>query len=50
MHNNSKFKIEDRRRQVASSLTQSMTETEIAEQLNIDQYSLTVPKQDVIYL
>jgi hypothetical protein len=31
MHNNT-FKIEERRRKVASMLAQSMTETEIAEQ------------------
>jgi DNA-binding NarL/FixJ family response regulator len=38
MHNNNhNLKIEDRRRQVASMLAQSMTETEIAEQLNVDQ-------------
>jgi hypothetical protein len=38
MHNNNNnFKIEERRRNVASMLAQSMTETEIAEQLNVDQ-------------
>jgi IS30 family transposase len=38
MHN---FKIEERRRQVASMLAQSMTETEIAEQLNVDQSTIS---------
>ena|ERR687897_2767857 len=37
MHNNNNFKIEECRRKVASLLAQSMTETEIAEQLNVDQ-------------
>ncbi len=38
MHNNNNdFKIGERRRRVASMLAQSMTETEIAEQLNVDQ-------------
>jgi IS30 family transposase len=40
MHNkntNNQFKIEDRRRKVASMLAQSMTETEIAEKRNVDQ-------------
>jgi transcriptional antiterminator len=42
MHNNNnKFKIEDRRRKVASMLAQSMTETEIAEQLNVDQSTIS---------
>ncbi len=42
MHNNnSRFKIEERRRQVASMLVQSMTETEIAEQLNVDQSTIS---------
>lgn len=36
MHNNN-FKIEERGRIVASMLAQSMTETEIAEQLNVVQ-------------
>jgi DNA-binding NarL/FixJ family response regulator len=36
-NNNNQFKIEDRRKRVASMLAQSMTETEIAEQLNVDQ-------------
>ena len=35
-----KYKIEDRRRKVASVLAQSMTETEIAEQLNVDQSTI----------
>jgi IS30 family transposase len=39
MHNN--FKIEERRRQVASMLAQSMTETEIAEQLSVDQSTIS---------
>lgn len=44
MHNkntNYQFKIEDRRRQVASLLTQSLTETEIAEKLNVDQSTIS---------
>jgi IS30 family transposase len=41
MHNNKNtFKIEARRRKVASMLSQSMTETEIAEELNIDQSTI----------
>jgi IS30 family transposase len=36
-----KFKIEERRRQVASLLAQSMTESEIAEQLNVDQSTIS---------
>src|SRR5215211_6430058 len=35
------FKIEERRRKVASMLAQSMTETEIAEQLNVDQSTIS---------
>ena len=35
------FKIEERRRQVASMLAQLMTETEIAEQLNVDQSTVS---------
>jgi IS30 family transposase len=44
VHNNNDyhtFKIEERRRQVASMLAQSMTETEIAEQLNVDQSTIS---------
>ena len=44
MHNNTnnhKFKIEERRRQVASLLAQSVTETEIAEKLNVDQSTIS---------
>jgi IS30 family transposase len=42
MHNNDhRFKIKDRRRQVASMLAQSMTETEIAEQLDVDQSTIS---------
>ena len=38
VHNNRcKFKIEERRRKVASLLAQSMTETEIAQELHVDQ-------------
>jgi IS30 family transposase len=40
MHNNN-FKIEERRRKVASMLAQSMTEIEIAEQLNVDQSTIS---------
>jgi DNA-binding NarL/FixJ family response regulator len=36
-----KFKIEDRRRTVASLLAQSMTEKEIAEKLNVDQSTVS---------
>jgi DNA-binding transcriptional ArsR family regulator len=41
MHNNYNFKIEERRRKVASMLAQSMTETEIAEQLQVDQSTIS---------
>src|SRR6266508_5234861 len=41
MHNNNNFKIEERRRKVASMLAQSKTETEIAEQLNVDQSTVS---------
>jgi IS30 family transposase len=40
-NNNNHFKIEERRRQVASLIAQSMTETEIAEQLNVDQSTIS---------
>jgi IS30 family transposase len=40
MHNHNTFKIEERRRQVASLIAQSMTETEIAERLNVDQSTI----------
>ena len=36
-----KFKIEDRRRKVATLLAQSMTETEIAKELNVDQSTIS---------
>jgi DNA-binding transcriptional ArsR family regulator len=36
-----KFKIEDRRRRVASMLAQSMTESEIAQQLSVDQSTVS---------
>ncbi|MPZ07692.1 MAG: ArsR family transcriptional regulator, partial [Nitrososphaeraceae archaeon] len=36
-----KYKIEDRRRQVASMLAQSMTETEIARELKVDQSTIS---------
>ena len=36
-----KFKIEDRRRRVATLLAQSMTEMEIAEELNVDQPTIS---------
>src|SRR5687767_4560001 len=36
-----RFKIEVRRRQVASLLAQSMTETEIARKLNVDQSTIS---------
>ncbi len=35
------FKIDERRRQVASLLAQSMTESEIAEELNVDQSTIS---------
>jgi IS30 family transposase len=38
MHN---FKIEERRRKVSYMLAQSMTETEIAEKLNVDQSTVS---------
>jgi transcriptional antiterminator len=38
MHN---FKIEERRRKVASLLAQSMTESEIAQELNVDQSTIS---------
>ena len=43
MHNNNNrnFKIKERRREVASMLAQSMTETEIAEQLDVDQSTIS---------
>jgi IS30 family transposase len=44
MHNNNNnyhFKIEERSRQVASLIAQSMTETEIAEKLNVDQSTIS---------
>jgi IS30 family transposase len=41
MHNNYNFKIEERRRKVAFMLAQSMTETEIAQQLNVDQSTIS---------
>jgi IS30 family transposase len=40
-NNINKFKIEERRRQVASLLAQSMTETEIAQKLNVDQSTIS---------
>jgi DNA-binding transcriptional ArsR family regulator len=36
-----KYKIEDRRRKVASLLAQSMTETEIAKHLNVNQSTIS---------
>ena len=40
MHNN-KFEIQDRRRKVATMLAQSMTETEIAQELKVDQSTIS---------
>jgi IS30 family transposase len=42
-HNNSRctFKIEERRRKVASLLAQSMTETEISKELGVDQSTIS---------
>jgi DNA-binding NarL/FixJ family response regulator len=39
-----KYKIEDRRRSVASLLAQSMTETEIAKKLKVDQSTISRDK------
>ena len=36
-----KFKIEERRRKVASLLAQSITETEISQELNVDQSTIS---------
>jgi IS30 family transposase len=42
MHNNkSHFKIEERRRKMASLIAQSMTETDIAEKLTVDQSTIS---------
>lgn len=41
MHNNYHFKIEERRRKVASLIAQSMTESEIAEKLDVDQSTIS---------
>jgi IS30 family transposase len=44
VHNNNKrytFKIEERRRKVASLLAQSMTESEIAQALKVDQSTIS---------
>jgi DNA-binding transcriptional ArsR family regulator len=40
-HINGKFQIEERRRKVASLIAQSMTETEIAKQLDVDQSTIS---------
>jgi IS30 family transposase len=40
-HHNNTFKIQECRRKVTSMLAQSMTETEIAEQLNVDQSTIS---------
>ena len=37
----SRFKTEERRRQVASLLAQSITESEIAKKLNVDQSTIS---------
>ena len=36
------FKIEERRRKVASLLAQSMTESEIPQELNVDQSTISI--------
>jgi IS30 family transposase len=41
INNRSNFKIEERRRKVASLIAQSMTETEIANKLNFDQSTIS---------
>jgi IS30 family transposase len=40
-NNTNRFKIEERRRQVASLLAQSITESEIAKKLNVDQSTIS---------
>ncbi len=40
-HINGRYEIEERRRKVASLLAQSMTETEIASQLGVDQSTIS---------
>src|SRR6266487_7103086 len=40
LHNN-KFKIEERRRKVSSLLAQAMNESEIAQELNVDQSTIS---------
>ena len=40
-HINSKFQIEERRRKVASLIAQSMTETDIAKELGVDQCTIS---------
>jgi len=47
VHNNTNFKIKERRIKVASLTAQSMTETEIAEKLNVDQSTIS---RDVVAL
>jgi IS30 family transposase len=42
-----KYKIEDRRRRVASLLAQSMTETEISKKLKVDQSTIS---RDIVVL
>lgn len=41
MHNGKRFLIDERRRQVSSLLAQSLTETEIATKLNVDQSTIS---------
>ena len=49
LHNrNNNFKIEERRRKVASLIAQSMTETEIAERLNVDQFPIDCHNSNVV--
>jgi HTH domain len=40
-HINGKFRIDERRRKVASLIAQSMTETEIAKELDVDQSTIS---------
>ena len=40
-NNSHQFKVEERRRKVASLLSQSMSETEIAEKLNVNQSTIS---------
>jgi hypothetical protein len=45
--NNNNFKVEERRRKVAFTLTQSMTQTEIEEKINVDQSTVSRDVKDI---